>query len=205
MWAVKSGKHYKREQDEALEIFNMWCLSCHSPPLLKRRTYYKKNYRSECVYIATNILLMQMCYYYGEPCFMFHFGVWKFSFATLAERLGLGNVWCLCFSTYKYFLGILNSGTVENHFFISFHDCFSFVLVTKFSSVFLSWYDLILRLQKGSKVLFCWQTWNVTVLKQFFAFEFFPIAVSYSTEFSFEYLPILKDHPVSKQLCFELM
>ena len=42
MWAVKSGKHYKREQDEALEIFNMWCLSCHSLPLLKRRTYYKK-------------------------------------------------------------------------------------------------------------------------------------------------------------------
>lgn len=48
-------RHYNREWDEALKKINMWYLSCHYPHLRLREVIVKKNYRSECVYIATQI------------------------------------------------------------------------------------------------------------------------------------------------------
>lgn len=36
MWAVKSELDTNKEWDEELKIFNMWCLSCHYPPLCLR-------------------------------------------------------------------------------------------------------------------------------------------------------------------------
>lgn len=84
--------------------------------------------------------------------------LYVFGFTALAEALGRTLSLCCAwsFSSYNYFLRILNSEWWKTMFSSSFNDIFSCITVTTFSSILfaLGWLGFkFLGLQKGSEIL----------------------------------------------------